>query len=149
VSKVGGLDDTIWIARPPSKHKPAPRSRANRISLVLLLAVIGIGVVGAILALFSAKDYGTPAFWSLPKHIRYCGQEYLDQGAKSGNPAVFTSRDSASGARWTFLSWTFSGRSIDAVVAPPHPPADAVCTTELYIPTGGSQWEAYVLDGGP
>lgn len=149
MSKVGGLDDTIWMARPPSKHKPPPRSRANRISLVVLLAVIGIGVIAAILALFSTKDYGTPAFWSLPKHIRYCGREYLDQGAQSGNPAVFTSHDSASGARWTLLSLTFSGRSIYAVVAPLHPPADTVCTTELYIPTSGSHWEAYVLDGGP
>lgn len=102
-----------------------------------------------IVAIFGAKDYGTPAFWTRPKHINYCGREYLDQGAQAGNPAAFKGQDSASGAKWTFLSWTFSGRSIYAVVAPLHPPADAVCTMELYIPTGGSQWETYVLSGGP
>jgi hypothetical protein len=149
MSKVGGLDDTIWMACPPPEGKLPPRSRANRISLVVLLAVIGIGVVGAILALFSAKDYGTPAFWSLPKHINYCGREYLDQGAQSGNPSLFKSQDSAKDARWTFLSWTFGARSIYAVVAPLHPPADAVCTTVLYVPTGDSQWETYALSGGP
>jgi hypothetical protein len=149
VSKVGGLDDTIWISPDTTGHGRQPRSRANRISLTILLTAIAVGATAAIAALFSAKDYGTPAFWTLPKHIDYCGREYLDQGAEAGNPAVFKGQDSASGAKWTFLSWTFSGRSIYAVVAPLHPPGDAVCTMELYIPTGGSQWETYVLSGGP
>ena len=149
MSKVGGLDDTIWMTPHASGDKSPPRSRANRISLGILLAVIAVGVTAVIVAIFGAKDYGTPAFWTRPKHINYCGREYLDQGAQAGNPAAFKGQDSASGAKWTFLSWTFSGRSIYAVVAPLHPPADAVCTMELYIPTGGSQWETYVLSGGP
>jgi hypothetical protein len=149
VTKVGGLDDTIWIRPHSAGRGQQPRSRTNRLSLGILLVVIAVGVTAAIVAFFSAKDYGTPAFWTLPKHINYCGREYLDQGAKAGNPAVVKGQNSAGGAKWTFLSWTFSGRSIYAVVAPLHPPADAVCTMHLYIPSSGSQWETYVLSGGP
>lgn len=147
MSKVGGLDDTIWIA-PPERGRE-PRSRAERISLFVLTAAITVGLVIAAFAFLSAKDYGTPAFWSLPKHVGYCGRQYEEQGTQTGNPALFTSQDSASGARWTFISWTFSGRSVYAVVAPLHPPAEAVCTMEIYIPVGGSQWATYTLSGGP
>jgi hypothetical protein len=111
--------------------------------------VAGIGAAAA--AIFSAKDYGTPAFWSLPRHIGYCGREYEDQGARTGNPRLFTAQNGAVGAQWTFLSWTFGGDSIYAAVAPQpqHPSGDTACTEELYIPITGSKWETYVLGGSP
>jgi hypothetical protein len=116
--------------------------------LVLLLAVIVVGVALATVSLFSAKDYGTPAFWSLPRHIGYCGRQYHDQGVQTGNPRFFTAQNGAVGARWKFLSWTFGGDSIYAAVAPQHPPDATACTMELYIPITGSKWETYVLSEG-
>ncbi len=113
------------------------------------MAIIVVGVGLATIAFFSAKDYGTPAFWSLPRHIGYCGREYYDQGVQTGNPRLFTAQNGAVGAQWTFLSWTFGGDSIYAAVAPQHAPDDTVCTMELYIPITGSKWETYVLSGGP
>jgi hypothetical protein len=149
VNRVGGIDDTIWLRPQSDLNRPPPRSRMNRITLAILLAIIVLGAGLAMVALFSAKDYGTPAFWSLPKHIGYCGREYYDQGPRTGNPRLFTAQNGAVGAQWTFLSWTFSGDSIYAAVAALHPPDDTVCTMELYIPMTGSKWETYVLSGGP
>jgi hypothetical protein len=117
--------------------------------LVLLVVITVVGIVLATASIFSAKDYGTPAFWSLPRHIGYCGREYNEQGARTGNPRLFTALNGAVGAKWKFLSWTFGGDSIYAAVAPQHPPDDTVCTMELYIPITGSKWETYVLSGGP
>jgi len=148
VSKVGGLDDTIWIRPHGMAERRPPRSRLNRVMLVIVLVVIVLGAVLATTAFFSAKDYGTPAFWSLPKHIGYCGNEYDDQGSQMGNPRLFTAQNGTVGAQWTFLSWTFGGDSIYAAVAPLHPPDDTVCTMDLYIPITGSKWETYVLSGG-
>ena len=148
MNRVGGIDDTIWL-RPQSGLNRPPRSRLNLVTLVVLLAIIVVGVGLATVALLSAKDYGTPAFWSLPKHIGYCGREYYDQGTRTGNPRLFTAQNGAVGAQWTFLSWTFGGDSIYAAVAPQHAPDDTVCTMELYIPMTGSKWETYVLSGGP
>ena len=117
--------------------------------LVLFLAIIIVVGVGlATVSVFSAKDYGTPAFWSLPRHIGYCGNQYHDQGARTGDPRLFTALNGAVGAKWKFLSWTFGGDSVYAAVAPLHPPDDTVCTSELYIPITGSKWETYVLSGG-
>ena len=148
MNRVGGIDDTICI-RPQSALERRSRTRLNRITLGILLAVFVVGVALATAALFSAKDYGTPAFWRLPRHIGYCGREYDDQGTRIGSPRQFTAQNGAVGARWTFLSWTFGGDSIYAAVAPQHPPDDTVCTMELYIPVTGSKWETYVLSGGP
>jgi hypothetical protein len=148
VDRVGGIDDTIWI-RPESALEKPPRSGLHRIALGILLVVIVVGAGLAIAAFFSAKDYGSPAFWGLPKHIGYCGSEYYDQGPQTGNPRLFTAQNGAVGAKWTFLSWTFSGDSIYAAVAPPHSPEGTVCTVDLYIPMTGSKWETYVLSGGP
>ena len=116
--------------------------------LVLLVVIIVVGIGLATASFFSAKDYGTPAFWRLPRHIGYCGRQYDDQGTRTGSPRLFTAQNGAVGAKWTFLSWTFGGDSIYAAVAPQRPP-DTVCTTALYIPITGSKWETYVLSGGP
>jgi hypothetical protein len=148
VNRVGGIDDTIWL-RPQSGLKAPRRSRPHLVTLVILIAILLLGVGAVTIAFFSAKDYGTPAFWSLPKHIGYCGREYYDQGTQAGSPRLFTAQNGAVGAKWTFLSWTFGGDSIYAAVTPPHPPDAAVCTMELYIPITGSKWETYVLSGGP
>jgi hypothetical protein len=148
VNRLGGIDDTIWL-RPQSVLTRPSRSRLNRITLGVLLATIVVGVGLATAAFFSAKDYGMPAFWSLPRHIGYCGREYYDQGVQTGNPRLFTAQNGAVGAQWTFLSWTFGGDSIYAAVAPQHAPDDTVCTMELYIPITGSKWETYVLSGVP
>jgi hypothetical protein len=114
---------------------------------LLVIIVVGVGLATA--TFFSAKDYGTAAFWRLPRHIGYCGREYDDQGTRTGNPRLFTAQNGAVGAKWTFLSWTFGADSIYAAVAPQRPPDDTVCTMELYIPLSGSKWETYVLSGGP
>jgi len=148
MSRVGGIDDTIWIRPHAMAEKWPPRRRLNRVMLAILLAVISVGAVLATAAFFSAKDYGTPAFWSLPKHIGYCGGEYDAQGSRTGTPRLFTAQNGTVGAHWTFLSWTFGGDSIYAAVAPLHPPDDIVCTMDLYIPITGSKWETYVLSGG-
>ena len=148
MNRLGGIDDTIWL-RPQSALTRPSRSRLNRITLGILLAIIVVGVGLATVAFFSAKDYSTPAFWSRPRHIGYCGREYYDQGVRTGNPRLFTAQNGAVGAQWTFLSWTFGGDSIYAAVAPQHAPDDTVCTMELYIPITGSKWETYVLRGGP
>ncbi len=80
--------------------------------------------------------------------LDYCGRRYYDSGPQQGSPALFKSQDSATDAHWTFLSWTFSGRSIYADVNPVHPPY-SVCTMVLYVPIGGGKWETYSLSGGP
>ena len=148
MNRVGGIDDTIWL-RPQSALGKTPRSLLHRITLAILLLILVVGVGLATAAFFSAKDYGTPAFWRLPRHIGYCGREYNDQGTRTGNPRLFTAQNGTVGAKWTFLSWTFGADSIYAAVAPQHPPDDTVCTMELYIPLTGSKWETYVLSGGP
>jgi hypothetical protein len=148
VNRARRIDDTIWLQPQSALNRPS-RSPLNRITLVLLLAIIVVGILLAIASIFSTKDYGTPAFWRLPRHIGYCGREYNNQGARTGNPRLFTAQNGAVGAKWTFLSWTFGGDSIYAAVAPQHPPDDTVCTMELYIPITGSRWETYVLSGGP
>ena len=147
MNRLGGIDDAIWL-RPQSALTRPSRRRLNRITLGILLAIIVVVVALATVAFFSAKDYGTPAFWSLPRHIGYCGREYYDQGARTGNPRLFTAQNGAVGEQWTFLSWTFGGDSIYAAVAQ-HAPDDTVCSMELYIPITGSKWETYVLSGGP
>ncbi len=150
MSKVGGIDDPVW-ALPSSDGADEGRpSCKRRIAVIALLAVIGLGVlypVGA--AVLSRKDYGTFAFWKVPNRIDYCGRRYYDDGSQRGSPAEFESQDTEKGAHWSFLSWTFSGRSIDADIAPPTPPRYAVCTVLLYIPLGGGKWESYSLSGGP
>ena len=148
MNRVGGINDRSWL-RPQSALDKTPRSLLYRITLAILLVIIVLGVALATAAFFSAKDYGTPAFWRLPRHIGYCGREYDDQGTRTGNPRLFTALNGAVGAKWTFLSWTFGADSIYAAVAPQQPPDDTVCTMELYIPLTGSKWETYVLSGGP
>jgi hypothetical protein len=148
VNRVRDIDDTIWL-RPQSSPGKMPRSRLHRITLAILLVTIIVGIGLATAAFFSAKDYGTAAFWRLPRHIGYCGSEYNDQGTRTGNPRLFTAQNGAAGAKWTFLSWTFGADSIYAAVAPQKPPDDTACTMELYIPLTGSKWETYVLSGGP
>ena len=115
----------------------------------MLLAVIALGVAyPAIAAALSRKDYGTFAFWKVPNRIDYCGRRYYDSGPQPGSPTLFESQDSAQGAHWSFLSWTFSGRSIYADVAPVSS-SNSVCTVALYIPIGDGKWETYGLSGGP
>ena len=149
MSKVGGLDDTIWITPHRSAEEGPRHSRSKRVVLILLVVVLVLGVYSVTAGVLSRKDYGTFAFWKLPNRINYCGRRYYDSGAQTGSPALFESQDSDKAAHWTFLSWTFSGRSIYADVSPLKPPSVAVCTMVLYIPTGGGRWETYSLSGGP
>jgi hypothetical protein len=117
--------------------------------VVALIAVLGMGVVyPATAAALSRKDFGTFAFWKVPNRIDYCERRYYDQGPQPGSPVLFESQDADRSARWTFLSWTFSGRSIYADVSPPRA-THGVCTMTLYIPIGGGKWETYALSGGP
>ncbi len=150
VSKVGGIDDPVWTLPPSDSDQAARPSGRQRVAVIALLAVIGLGVVyPAVAAVLSRKDYGTFAFWKVPDRINYCGRRYYDGGSQRGSPTLFASQDSEKAAHWSFLSWTFSGRSIYADVAPLSPPRYTVCTMVLYIPLGGGKWETYGLSGGP
>jgi hypothetical protein len=151
VSKVGGIDDPVWtLPRSGDGADERRPTRRQRVVVIALLIVISLGVAYPIVAAgLSRKDYGTFAFWKLPNRIDYCGRRYYDGGPQRGTPGLFESQNTAEGAHWSFLSWTFSGRSIYADVAPLNPPNDAVCTMILYIPLGGGNWETYVLSGGP
>lgn len=150
MTKVGGLDDTIWIhAVGPDLETPR-RRRRRRVVLVLWLVFLTLLVVyPTTAAVLSRRDYGTFAFWKVPNRINYCGRRYYDSGPTRGSPVVFESQDADKQAHWTFLSWTFSGRSIYADATPLHPPTQDVCTMALYIPLGGGSWETYSLSGGP
>jgi hypothetical protein len=149
-SKVGGIDDPVWTL-PPSDGAQAERPTGRqKVAVIAVVAVIGLGVVyPAVAAVLSRKDYGTFAFWNVPNRIDYCGRTYDESGPQQGNPALFESQDSEKGAKWSFLSWTFSGRSIYADAAPLSSPRYAVCTMVLYIPLGDGRWETYSLSGGP
>ena len=149
MSKVGGIDDPVWTPRHGDDVRDGRTTRRQRIVVIAFMTVIGLAVVfPAIAAGLSRKDYGTFAFWKVPNRIDYCGRRYYDGGSQPGSPALFESQDSASDAHWTFLSWTFSGRSIYADVNPVRPPY-SVCTMALYVPIGGGKWETYSLSGGP
>jgi len=62
---------------------------------------------------------------------------------------LFESQGSEKGAHWSFIFWTFSGRSICADVAPLSAPRYSVCNMTLYIPIGDGNGETYSLSGGP
>jgi hypothetical protein len=150
MGNVGGIDDPVWTLPPGDDPREGRPNWQTRVVAVSVLVVIALGLVyPALAAGLSRKDYGTFAFWKLPNRIDYCGRTYYDSGPEKGSPALFQSEDRAKGARWSFLSWTFSGRSIYAVVTPLSPPRYAVCTMVLYIPLGGGSWESYALSGGP
>jgi hypothetical protein len=149
MSKVGGIDDPVWTLPPSESAQLGRPTGRQRVAGIALLAIIGFGVVYPVAAaVLSRQDYGTFAFWKVPSRIDYCGRRYFDGGPQRGSPALFESQDSARDTRWTFLSWTFSGRSIYADVNPVKPPY-SVCTMVLYIPLGGGRWETYGLSGGP
>lgn len=149
MGRVGGIDDAVWT-EPSGDVAPAGRTtRRQRIAVVAILVVVGVGVVYPIgAAAFSRKDYGTFVFWNVPNRIGYCGRTYDDGGQEQGSPALFASQDSEAGAHWNRLSWTFSGRSIYADSAAPSPRTTA-CTVLVDIPLGGGRWETYSLSGGP
>jgi hypothetical protein len=150
MSRVGGIDDPVWTLPPADAARQGRVSWRTRTLVIALLVVLTLGVVYPVVAAgLSRKDYGTFAFWKLPNRIDYCGRRYYDGGPERGSAALFESQDSAKGAHWSFLSWTFSGRSIYADVAPLSPPRNSVCTMILYIPLGGGSWETYGLSGGP
>ena len=149
MSKVGAIDDPIWTRPSDDAAQEGRPSGKQRLVVIAFLAVLGFGVVyPALAAVLSRRDYGTFAFWKLPNRIDYCGRRYYDGGPQRATPTQFESQDSAKGAHWSFLSWTFSGRSIYADVAPVTS-SNAVCTMALYIPIGGGWWETYGLSGGP
>ena len=104
MSKVGSLDDPVWTS-PTSEVSDGRPTGRQRVVVIAFLTVIALGIVfPAAAAALSRKDYGTFAFWKLPNRIDYCGRRYYDGGSLQGSPALFRSKDSATGARWTFLS---------------------------------------------
>jgi hypothetical protein len=149
MSKVGGIDDPVWTLPPDDAAREGRPTRRQRVVVIAFLVLLALTVVYPVIAGgLSRKDYGTFAFWKVPNRIDYCGRRYYDSGPQQGGPALFESQDSARDAHWTFLSWTFSGRSIYADVNPVGP-VYSVCTMALYIPIGGAKWETYSLSGGP
>lgn len=149
MTKVGGIDDPVWTAPPDDVARDGRPHRKQWVVVIAFMVLLGLGVVYPIVAAgLSRRDYGTFAFWKVPRRIDYCGRRYDDGGPQQGSPALFESHDSAKDAHWALLSWTFSGRSIYADVNPVRPPY-SVCTMSLYIPIGGGAWEVYSLSGGP
>jgi hypothetical protein len=149
MSKVGGLDDPVWTLPPGQKTIDGHPGWRSRVAAVSVLAGLALAVVyPATAALLSRRDYGTFAFWKVPNRIDYCGRRYYDSGPQPGSPVLFESQDDDRSARWTFLSRTFSGRSIYADVSPARPNRGE-CTMMLFIPIGGGNWETYALSGGP
>ena len=150
MGKVGGLDDPLWTSPSDEGVREGRSRRRSKLVVVTLAVIFGLAVVyPAVAAVLSRKDFGTFAFWKLPNRIDYCGRRYYQGGAELGSPSLFESQDTADRAHWSLLSWTFSGRSIYADVAPLRPPSTTVCSMVLYIPLGGGSWETYVLSGGP
>lgn len=151
MTKVGSLDDSLWTELTPAESDERARLRKGWVPIIVLLALLAVVVAyPAAAALLSRRDYGTFAFWKVPERIDYCGRRYYDSGPHFiGNLASVQAQDADSSARWTFLSWTFSGRSIYADVSPLRPPWNGVCTMELYIPLDDGTWETYALSGGP
>jgi hypothetical protein len=149
MSKVGGLDDPVWTLPSGEKTVHGRACWRSRVVAVSILACLGLAVVyPATAAVLSRRDYGTFAFWKVPDRIDYCGRRYDDTGPQPGSPALFESQDADRSARWTFLSWTFSGRSIYADASPARP-NQGECTMMLYIPICAGKWETYALSGGP
>lgn len=144
--KVGRIDDPVWRLRPGDDADERHFSWGKRALMITIVAVVGIVLLYPLwAAVLSRKDYGTFAFWKTPNRINYCGRRYYDGRPVVGSPSYFAAQDGDRSAHWTFLSWTFSGRSIYADVSS----NSAVCTSVLYIPIGGGKWEAYGLSGGP
>ena len=149
--KVGSIDDPVWNGpNDPSVLAQDRHNRKHSVLVLVLMVLVGITLIyPAAAAVLSRKDYGTLAFWKVPNRIDYCGRRYYDGGAVSGTPTQFQSEDGDKGAKWAFLSWTFSGRSIDAVVSTADGHRQTLCAGALYIPIGGGRWEDYSLSGGP
>jgi hypothetical protein len=150
--KVGSIDDPVWSTPHDVAASAEERRKSQRrLGLVLALVIlIGIAILyPAAAAMLSRKDYGTFAFWKVPNRIDYCGRRYYDGGGVSGSPSQFQAQYRSKEAKWTFLSWTFSGRSIDAVVSPRGGHSEVPCTGTLYVPLGEGRWEEYPLSGGP
>ena len=121
--------------------------RAIGVVAVAAIAVIATLCCGTA-AFLSRRDYGTFAFWSLPQRINYCGRRYYPEDARLGSGRQFTSQDSGGTGRWTLTSRSFTLRPIYAVETR-RTDLSRICTTVLYIPLGGQNWEPYVLSGGP
>ena len=148
--KVGGIDDPVWSAPDATALAGEGRSKVRSICILMIVVLLGFAIVypaGA--AVLSRRDYGTFAFWKVPNRIGYCGRTYDDGGVVSGSPQLFESEVAGQQAKWAFLSWTFSGRSIDAVTTPGGGQHEVPCANALYIPLGAGRWEEYSLSGGP
>jgi hypothetical protein len=150
--KVGSIDDPVWSSPNDDAASAEERRKSQRRSILVLGLVVLVSIAilyPAAAAVLSRKDYGTFAFWKVPNRIDYCGRRYYDGGIVLGSPGQFQSQYANNGAHWTFLSWTFSGRSIDAVVVPGGGHQEIPCAGTLYIPLGEGRWEVYSLSGGP
>ena len=141
--KVGGIGDPIWY----EPITPGERRHVRLVPVALVAAVIlGVGYP-TIASLLSRRDYGTFAFWKLPKRIDYCGRRYYGEGKAEGTSTSLTA--SVAGApTWETVGHTFSLRSIEAPVTRRTSRSD-VCTMTAYVPTGNARFAQYVLSGGP
>jgi hypothetical protein len=150
VAKAGSIDDPVWTEDPPPViAKRKQRSRWHPV-LITFLVVAGLLVLvyPPAAAIASRKTFGTFTFWAPPDRVDYCGRRYYNSGSEPGNPERFTFQTAGRGAVWKRVAWTYSGRSIFAVVSPTTQ-SQRVCTMILYAPVGNGRWDVYPLSGGP
>ncbi len=128
---------------------PSPRfGGVRRVVTVLLVAVVVLGLAyGMAAPVLSRRDYGTFAFWGLPKRVDYCGHRYVEGGTVTGTPTQIWSSYRAPTDEWTLISRTFTGRPIYAVEIY-RVDDDAVCAVSLYVPSGQGRWQTYPLTTG-
>ena len=126
--------------------RPAPRfGGGRRVASVALIALVVLGLVYAVAApMLSRRDYGTFAFWSVPKRVDYCGHRYVAGGVTTGTATQIWSSYHDASDQWILTSRTFSGRPIYAVEIL-HAGGTAGCAADLYVPLASGHWQIYPL----
>ncbi len=152
--RAGEADWSGWLTARPGPAapidvvlaRPAPRfGGGRRVASVAVVALAVLGLVYAVAApVLSRRDYGTFAFWNVPKRVDYCGHRYVAGGVTTGTATqIWISYHDASD-QWTLTSRTFTGRPIYAVEIF-RVDDTAVCAADLYVPLSSDRWQIYPL----
>lgn len=144
VTSRGTARPEVVLAAPPARRRGLRRAAAVA---VVVLAVTGLAYLGGAPVL-SRRDYGTLAFWSMPKRVDYCGRRYYEGTPVTGSATQIWDSYRDRTDRWTLTSRTFTGRPIYAVLTD-RLAVSRVCAIALYVPLGDGRWETYPLSGGP
>ena len=127
---------------------------AIRRVVVGLVVLVVLAVVGGELAYWGA--YGTPAFWSEPKSISWCGRQYLpSNGPLLTRAAVDQLRAPLPGGQDEVVTVAkippLIGRPVLASVTPAttREALNLPCAMAVYLETGHDSYRQYILSGGP